>query len=270
MKPYYQKDGITIYNGDCRDVMAGLPDGSCGLTVTSPPYNMRTRIRNGEYTSREKTEHFSKKYKHFSDDLSPQEYYEFHSHAIREMLRISGLVFWNIQIVTGSKEAVFRMIGDFAKEIKDVIVWDKGHGQPAMHDSVINKAAELILIFEKDATAGRAFSKSFFPRGEMPDIWRMKRGDNTESHGATFPLHLAQRAITGWSAPDETILDPFMGTGTSLIAARNEGRKAVGIEISEEYCELAVKGLAQMSLFTLPNKASTRQGRAVAQNELFG
>lgn len=269
MNPYYQKDGITIYNGDCRDVMAGLPDGSCGLTVTSPPYNMRTRIRNGEYTSREKTKHFSKKYKHFGDDLSPQEYYEFHSHAIREMLRISGLVFWNIQIVTGSKEAVFRMIGDFAKEIKDVIVWDKGHGQPAMHDSVINKAAELILIFEKDATAGRAFSKSFFPRGEMPDIWRMKRGDNTESHGATFPLHLAQRAITGWSAPDETILDPFMGTGTSLIAARNEGRKAVGIEISEEYCELAVKGLAQMSLFTLPNTARTRQGRAVAQNELF-
>lgn len=258
MKPYYQKDGITIYNGDCRDVMAGLPDGSCGLTVTSPPYNMRTRIRNGEYTSREKTEHFSKKYKHFGDDLSPQEYYEFHSHAIREMLRISGLVFWNIQIVTGSKEAVFRMIGDFAKEIKDVIVWDKGHGQPAMHDSVINKAAELIFIFEKDATAGRAFSKSFFPRGEMPDIWRMKRGDNTESHGATFPLHLAQRAITGWSAPDETILDPFMGTGTSLIAARNEGRKAVGIEISEEYCELAVKGLAQMSLFTLSNTARTR------------
>jgi site-specific DNA-methyltransferase (adenine-specific)/modification methylase len=268
MKPYYQKDGITIYNGDCREVMAQLPDGSCGLTVTSPPYNMRTRIRNGEYTTREKTEHFSKKYKHFGDDLSPQEYYEFHSHAIREMMRISGLVFWNIQIVTGSKEAVFRMIGDFAKEIKDVIVWDKGHGQPAMHDSVINKAAELILIFEKDATAGRAFSKSFFPRGEMPDIWRMKRGDNTDSHGATFPLHLAQRAINGWSAPGETILDPFMGTGTSLIAARNEGRKAVGIEISEEYCELAVKGLAQQVLFTLPNTASTRQGGFAASQTL--
>ena len=126
------------------------------------------------------------------------------------------------------------------------------------------------LIFEKEASAGRAFSKSFFNRGEMTDIWRMKRGENIEGHGATFPLHLAQKAITGWSAPDETILDPFMGTGTSLIAARNEGRKAVGIEISEEYCELAVKGLAQMSLFTLPNTASTRQGRAVAQNELFG
>lgn len=250
MQPYYQKDGITIYHGDCREIMPQLPDGYCGLTVTSPPYNMRTRIRNGEYTRREQTDHFSKKYKHFGDALSPQEYYEFHSLAIREMIRISGLVFWNIQIVTGSKEAVFRMIGDFAKEIKDVIVWDKGHGQPAMQNGVINKAAELILIFEKDATAGRKFSKFYFPRGEMPDIWRMKRGDNTDSHGATFPLHLAQRAISGWSAPDETIFDPFMGTGTSLVAARYEGRKAIGVEISEEYCELAVKRLAQQVLFT--------------------
>ena len=270
MKPYYQKDGITIYNRDCREVMAGLPDNSCGLTVTSPPYNMRTRIRNGEYTTRENSEHFSKKYAHFGDDLSIDEYFEFHSNAIREMMRISGLVFWNIQIVTGSKEAVFKMIGEFAKEIKDVIVWDKGHGQPAMHDKVINKAAEFILIFEKEASAGRAFSKSFFNRGEMTDIWRMKRGENIEGHGATFPKHLAQKAITGWSAKDEVILDPFCGTGTSLVAARDEGRKAIGIEISEEYCAIAVERLAQMSLFTLPNTASTRQWRAVAQNELFG
>jgi site-specific DNA-methyltransferase (adenine-specific) len=251
--PYYQQEGITIYHGDCREVMAGLPDGLCSLTVTSPPYNMRTRIRNGEYTTRENSEHFSKKYAHFGDDLSIDEYFEFHSYALREMMRISGLVFWNIQIVTGSKEAVFKIIGQFAREIKDVIVWDKGHGQPAMHNAVINKAAELILIFEKEASAGRAFSKSYFPRGEMPDIWRMKRGDNTESHGATFPLHLAERAITGWSASDETILDPFMGTGTSLLAARLSGRKAVGIEVSEKYCELAVKRLAQQPLFTLPN-----------------
>ena len=269
MKPYYKKDGITIFNGDCREVMAGLPDNLCGLTVTSPPYNMRTRVRNGEYAKNENAEHFSRKYKEFDDNLSPQEYYEFHSHAIREMLRISGLVCWNIQIVTGSKEAVFRMIGDFAREIKDVSVWDKGHGQPAMNPGVINRATELILAFEKNTTAGRTFAKYEFPRGEMEDIWRMKRGSNTEDNGATFPLHVAQKAITGWSAQDETILDPFMGTGTSLIAARNEGRKAVGIEISEEQCELAVKGLAQMSLFTLPNKASTRQGRAVAQFEGF-
>jgi len=250
IEPYYQKNGITIYNGDCLEIMSGLSDSLCSLTVTSPPYNMRTRVRNGEYVIRENTEHFSKKYAYFGDDLSIGEYFEFHSNAIREMMRISGLVFWNIQIVTGSKEAVFKIIGKFAHAIKDVIVWDKGYGQPAMHNAVINKAAELILIFEKDAAIGRAFSKSYFPRGEMPDIWRMKRGSNPKGHGATFPLNLAERAIAGWSMDNETILDPFMGTGTSLLAARLSGRKAIGIEISEKSCELAAKRLAQQPLFT--------------------
>lgn len=251
MNPYYQQDGITIYHGDCLEVMSELQDGLCGLTVTSPPYNMRTRIRNGEYTTREQTAHFCKKYAHFGDDLPIDAYYEFHKNALREMMRVSGTVFWNIQIVTGSKEAVFRIIGDFAKSIKDVIVWDKGHGQPAMHKSVINRATELFLVFEKDASSGRAFSKSFFERGEMPDIWRMGGGENRNGHGATFPKKLAQKAILGWSSLDDVILDPFMGTGTTLIAARDSSRRAIGIEISEEYCEMSAKRLSQMSLLTL-------------------
>lgn len=269
MKPFYEKDGVTIYNADCKEVMATMPDGLCGLTVTSPPYNMRTRIRNGEYTTREKTEHFSKKYAHFSDDLSIDEYYKFHSFAIKEMMRISNLVFWNIQIVTGSKEAVFKIIGDYAKYIKDVIIWDKGHGEPAMHESVINRASEIILAFEREATAGRAFTKSYFPRGKMDDIWRMKRGNNNKSHGATFPKHLAHRAISGWSNENDIIFDPFMGTGTTIIAAREAGRKAIGVEISEEYCEMVVKSLAQKPLFTLPNNRVQPTGGTVRQNELF-
>jgi site-specific DNA-methyltransferase (adenine-specific) len=245
IKPYYEENGITIYHGDCMEIMPQLPDGLCGLTVTSPPYNMRTRIRNGEYTTRENSEHFSKKYDHFGDDLSIDDYFKFHLNALHEMIRISGLVFWNIQIVTGSKEAIFKIIGRFANEIKDVIVWDKGHGQPAMHENVINKAAEFILVFEKEASAGRAFKNAFFKRGEMTDIWRMKRGENLKGHGATFPKSLARRAIEGWSHNDAVILDPFCGTGTSLVAAREEGRRAIGIEISEKYCEIAVKRLAQ-------------------------
>jgi len=85
------------------------------------------------------------------------------------------------------------------------------------------------------------------------------------SPAATFPKHLAQKAITGWSAKDEVILDPFCGTGTSLVAARDEGRKAIGIEISEEYCAIAVERLAQMSLFTLPNNRVQRMGESQAQ-----
>jgi len=68
-----------LYNENCLETLKRMPDKFVDLIVTSPPYNMRTRIRNGEYTKREKSEHFSKKYKHFSDDLTIEEFNAFHS-----------------------------------------------------------------------------------------------------------------------------------------------------------------------------------------------
>ena len=84
---------------DCLEGLKLLSDNSIDLVVTSPPYNMRTRIRNGEYTTREKSEHFSKKYEHFSDDLTIEEYYDFHKSVLTELLRVSKCVLWNYQIV---------------------------------------------------------------------------------------------------------------------------------------------------------------------------
>ena len=68
-----------LYNEICLETLGKMPDKFVDLVVTSPPYNMRTRIRNGEYTTREKSEHFSKKYKHFGDDLPIDDFYSFHS-----------------------------------------------------------------------------------------------------------------------------------------------------------------------------------------------
>src|SRR3990167_10191713 len=109
-----------IYNEDCLETMKRMPDNSIGCIITSPPYNMRLRIRNGEYTQREMGAHFSKKYTDFADALPMEEYYKLHSQVLKEMLRVSPIVFWNIQIVTGSKEGIFKIIGDFAKEITDI------------------------------------------------------------------------------------------------------------------------------------------------------
>ena len=72
---------------------------------------------------------------------------EFHTNVLRELLRISKVVFYNIQIVTGSKRSVFKMIGDFSEQLKDIIVWDKGVAQPAMQKQVLNRRTELILVF---------------------------------------------------------------------------------------------------------------------------
>src|SRR3990167_9915430 len=228
-----------VIQGDCLEIMKLMPDKCVDLVFTSPPYNMRMRIRNGEYTEREWAEHFSKKYEDFHDALPIEEYYKFHSDCLKEMLRISPLVFWNIQVVSGSKEAVFKIIGDFAKSITDIIVWDKGFGQPAMNNGVLNRGSELIIAFEDNKKQGRTFEKYKFERGTMQDIWRYGRGGNgsIEGHSATFPLGLVSKAIAGWSNPNDIIFDPFLGSGTTARACKNLGRNYIGIEISEKYCK---------------------------------
>lgn len=239
-----------IICGNCIDVMQTFDDKSVDLIITSPPYNMRTRIRNGKYTTRETSEYFSKKYKYFDDAPSIDNYYYQHKSALQEMLRISPIVFWNIQIVTGSKEAIFKIIGDFNKELRDIIVWDKGVAQPAMHKSVLNRRYELILIFEQGAKAGRAFTKSYFKRGEMQDVWKVQKEKNHKisGHSACFPEKIPRDILNGWSIKGDIILDPFVGGGTTLIVSEQLERNSIGIEISKEYCTLAYKRLKKKAL----------------------
>jgi len=235
--------------------MARMPDGFVDLVVTSPPYNMRTRIRDGQYTTRERGDHFSKKYAHFGDDLPIVEFYQFHRNAIKEMIRISPIVLYNIQIVTGSKEAFFKLIGTFRRHIKDVIIWDKGCGQPAMHSKVLNAAHEFILVMESSGEAGRAIKHSYFQRGELSNNWKVSRGPfvQTAGHNASFPLDLARKAIVNFSPETGIVYDPFAGLGSTLIAAHQLKRRWIGSEISSEYVELANKRLEpylmQESLF---------------------
>jgi site-specific DNA-methyltransferase (adenine-specific)/modification methylase len=245
---YYEDDFVTIYHADNRELLPYIGNFDC--VITSPPYNMRTRIRNGKYTESEWSEHFSKKYSHYSDALTIQEYYEFQNEVIFKCLQISPIMFINIQIVTGSKEAWFKLIGEYRKQIKDIAIWDKGHGQPAIHDSVMNRTYEIILILESNADAGRAFKKSYFGRGTMPDIWRINKRSNgkIKEHRASFPIDLPYKIISNWTKIGDSILDPHGGTGTTARAAKDLGRKCTIIELEEKYCEIAANKCRQECL----------------------
>lgn len=220
-----------------------MDDGSIDLVITSPPYNMRLRIRNGEYTTKEKSEHFSKKYAHFGDDLPIDEFYKFHKYALEEMLRVSKVVLYNFQIVTGSKAAFLKIIGDFNEYIKDIIMWDKGHGQPAMHSHVLNSAFEIILVLEKNKKCGRVIENATFERGTMSNIFRGRHDKRKRDcgHGAIFPEKLIHKLISSFSKIDDVVYDPFMGSGTTAKMAIILQRKYIGSEISKEYCQLAEK-----------------------------
>jgi site-specific DNA-methyltransferase (adenine-specific) len=231
----------TIYNENCLNTLKRIENDSVDLVITSPPYNMNLRIRNGKYASRQIIEEFSSKYQNFTDNIPIKKYYEFHSQVLKELLRVSDLIFYNIQIVTGSKRAMFRMIGNFADNLKDIIVWDKGYGQPAIEKQVINKRSELILVFEKDYPISRKFRKrGKFEKGELDDVWvipRVKKSHKT--HKAVFPNELVRKILINFSEPGDLIYDPFMGSGTTAVVAKQMNRNFLGSEIDEQYIEIA-------------------------------
>jgi site-specific DNA-methyltransferase (adenine-specific)/modification methylase len=120
-----------VYNESCLETLKRVPDDYIDLVITSPPYNMNLRIRNGKYCSRQIVKEFSTKYSNFDDNLPIEDYYNFHSQVIGELLRTSKIIFYNIQIVTGSKRAIFKIIGEFSDYLKDIVIWDKGYAQRA-------------------------------------------------------------------------------------------------------------------------------------------
>lgn len=231
-----------IYNENCLVTMSKMPNKFVDLSLTSPPYNMNLRIRNGKYCSRQIVkEEFSTKYDNFADNIPIDQFYEFHKNVMSELIRVSRIVFYNIQIVTGSKRAFFKIIGDFNENLKDVIIWDKCNGQPAMKDRVFNRQSELILIFEdKENAISRQFDIAEFGRGTESDVWRIRRGKKqSKDHGAVFPEEFANKVISIFSKEDGVVYDPFMGTGTTAKCALTNGRYFIGSEISEKYCKTA-------------------------------
>jgi modification methylase bamHII len=233
-----------IYNENCLDTLKRIPDNFINLVVTSPPYNMNLRIRNGKYCSRQIVKEFSTKYEGFDDNMPIEEYYAFHLKVLRELLRTSGLIFYNIQIVTGSKRAIFKIIGELSDYLKDIIVWDKGYAQPAMAERVLNRRTELILVFDAKNAISRQFEQVNFNRGTLDDIWQIKRGRKiTDTHSAVFPEELVKTIIDNFSSEGDLVYDPFMGTGTTAYVAKALRRNFLGSELTEKYFEIANRRL---------------------------
>ena len=161
-----------IYLEDCLNTMNKLDDKSIDYCITSPPYNITNKSL--------------AKYKDYSDDMSGSQYFENQKEVIKEMLRITKKhIFYNIQMVSGNKLALHKLIGFFSHNIKEVIIWQK-KGQPAISEKVFNSAFEYIIIFSNDNPDKRYFNDANFKRGTQSNIFKIKNTSTGKIHKNNF------------------------------------------------------------------------------------
>ena len=231
-----------IINEDCRVFLEEHRNSGeiADIVITSPPYNMNLRVRNGKYCSRQIVKELSTKYKDYDDNLPMDDYEAFITKVAKGCMDMAPLVFWNIQVLTGNKPAVFKMLGALAEYVKEIIVWDKKNAQPAIGTGVLNSQFELIIVFSKHDAMTRSFAEANFSRGTLSNIWKIKRGKKQhKEHGAVFPEELIERIIENFTETGDTVFDPFTGTGTTGVVAKKLGRKFIGTEVSKDYCDFA-------------------------------
>ena len=217
--------------------MREMASGSFDLGITSPPYNLRTNTGSGMgKSSKWKNNALADGYADHSDDMPYDEYVRWQRECLTEMLRIiknDGAIFYNHKdrVQNGLIQDRSEIVEGFP--VRQKIIWQRAGGFNFNDGYFVPTYEQIYLI----ANPGFKLRKG---ANGLGDVWKFSQEKNTK-HPAPFPLALIEQIIGATDA--ELILDPFMGSGTTAVAAKNLGRKYVGIELSQQYINIAEERL---------------------------
>ena len=243
-----------IYNEDCLETMKGMENNSIDLTITSPPYDS-LRIYNG-----------------YSFNF-PQV-----AKSLYEVTKPGGVLVWIVgdETIKGSETGTsFRQalgLKEVGFNLHDTMIWRKTNpmpkfkhkryfdvfeymfilskGQPKTFNPLLQpnkRAGELYDYTAKLKTTGKVRVKKTFNINDeryKDNIWECAVSKNETNHPAVFPESLIVDHITSWSNEGDLVYDPFIGSGTTALAARSVSRNYIGSEISTEYCQIAESRLS--------------------------
>ena len=235
---------MKLINSNCLDVLQQMIDNNekVDAIITSPPYNMCLRIHSGKYMSRwgwkGNVGSFSAKYEGYKDDLPMDEYFKCQDEFISKALQVTDLMFYNIQMITGNKVALLQLMGKYAEKIKEIIIWNKGYGQPAMQNGVLNSQYEFIIVFQNSKPYNRSFDTALFDRGTLSNVWDIKRERNNLIK-AGFPQELVKKILKNFVKDGSIVFDPYMGSGTTGIVCKELGYDFIGVELDKEMFDKA-------------------------------
>jgi site-specific DNA-methyltransferase (adenine-specific) len=232
MKPYYDHDGIVIYHGDCLDV---LRQGVLEFdhVIGDPPYCSGGRQQAAARGTLEKADGREADW-FFTDNMGSDSYTwwlrEISGHLYKKAPKGAHLYLFNDWRQYANTVLACETKG---WTLRGVVVWDKMRG--GAMGSFWRNNHEWIPVFSKGPPKR-------LPNGSFFNTWHGTKPQG-DDHPTVKPQGLMNLLIS--ATTDGTVLDPFVGSGSTLVAAKNLGRRAIGIELEERYCEIAAKRLAQ-------------------------
>jgi adenine-specific DNA-methyltransferase len=260
----------VVFEGDCRELLREVPTGAVQLVVTSPPYNLGK-----EYESR----------------LHLDDYLEEQRQAITECVRVlaeGGSICWQVGnfvddgAIIPLDSLLYPIFAGLGLKMRNRIIWHFEHG---LHCSRrLSGRYETIMWFTKgddyvfDADPirvpqkypGKKYFKgpkagqySCNPLGKNPgDVWTIPnvKSNHVEktAHPCQFPVELIERLVLALTREDDWVLDPFLGTGTSIIAAMRHQRRGIGAEVLKKYVEIAKSRIDMAAHDELPVRPMNR------------
>lgn len=251
-QPFYQTrvNGSFLFNKDCLFTLKEMKSESIDLVVTSPPYD---EMRNYEHDTK------------FMFDLI--------SNELIRVLKQGGVIVWIVadqtkkgsETMTSFKQACYFVNNGL--NLHDTMIWKKPNPVPTQ-STRYQQEFEYMFIFSKgkpktfnpikvkSKCAGTKVKKhravksshnyndeGFYIVGDtkiIGNVWEIANVKNKSGHPAIFPIELAEKHILTWSNENDLVYDPFMGSGTTFLASKNNNRKFIGNEINETYYKLAV------------------------------
>ena len=223
MSLYYSDDRVTLYHGDCREVMAGMAAESVAAVITDPPYTERTHS-NARTPERAGVSTFAA----ISDD------------DLRAILSDCGRVTKGWVVASLDYRHAVEFEGNPPAHLKAqrLGVWVKTNPTPQLSGDRPAQGWESIAYMHRDDRRsvwhGGGRHGNFISPIPPP-----------EGHPTAKPLPMVRQWVQWFTSPGDVVLDPFVGSGTTLRAALDEGRRAIGVELDERYCEIAARRIAQ-------------------------
>lgn len=263
MTPYYQDDAVQLYLGNCCDLMPAL-DLSVDHTITDPPYarDVYLRIRNRDSDGGKRRGEPGLK------RLKPRALGAFGTPAVGNVPRLQKLAAGQIGYIEEMLPFVAAVLPGMTRrwavifsDVESTWMWRQELERFGMRyirtgawvkpDAMPQMTGDRPAVGFEPCTIAHGHARPMrWNGGGHQAVWihNIAKGDARPDHPCPKPEPLMCELVTQFTDPGETILDPFAGSGTTLLAAKRLGRRAIGIEINEAFCEIAAKRLEQGAL----------------------